>query len=32
MIEVIVGLFLGFIGGMTLMALLCMAGEDDNDG
>ena len=32
MIEFIAGLFLGSIGGMTLMALLFMAGEDDYDG
>ena len=32
MINIIIGLFLGFIVGMTLMALLCMAGDDENDG
>ena len=30
--EFIIGLFLGFFGGMLLMALLAMAREDDYDG
>ena len=32
MIEFIIGLVLGGFGGVLGMALLCVAGEDDNDG
>ena len=32
MISIIAVSFFSFLGGMTLMALLCMAREDDNDG